>query len=146
MRHHTKDKGDAGLGFVIATLMSQGIEVALPIGEHLPFDCIAISEDGRLSRVSVKYRAATKLGVVKVRLESYWADRHGTHVRKHGRADYDAIAIYCPDSSQCYFVRCAEIEHGTLTLRLSEAKNGQAAGVRLAIEYKNPNRIFAPVA
>lgn len=43
--HHTKDKGDVGLGHVIAVLLENGIQVALPISEHLPFDCIAISED-----------------------------------------------------------------------------------------------------
>lgn len=60
--HHTKSKGDSGLGFVIADLLSRGVQVALPISEHLPFDCIAISIGGCLCRLSVKYRKVNKRG------------------------------------------------------------------------------------
>jgi hypothetical protein len=95
MRHHTKDKGDAGLGFVIADLLSNRIQVALPISEHLPFDCIAIDEDNNLIRVSVKFRAK-KNGVVSVPLKSSWSDKYGTHTVKHDKKSYDCIAIYCP--------------------------------------------------
>lgn len=68
MLHHTKDKGDCGLAHVIADLFDAGIQVALPISEHLPFDCIAI-HNGSLSRVSVKYRTEEN-GAVRVRLRS----------------------------------------------------------------------------
>ena len=71
MRHHTKDKGDIGLGFVIADLFSHGIQVALPISEHLPFDLIAISEHRKLARVSVKYRTATG-SCLALNLKSFW--------------------------------------------------------------------------
>ena len=60
MYHHTKDKGDVGVGFVIVDLMSKGIHVCLPISEHLPFDLIAVYPEGRLSRLSVNYRSVTK--------------------------------------------------------------------------------------
>lgn len=46
MRHHTKDKGDIGLGCVIADLLKHDIQVALPVSEHLPFDLIAIHPYG----------------------------------------------------------------------------------------------------
>jgi hypothetical protein len=141
VRHHTKDKGDEGLAFVIADLMSQGIQVALPISEHLPFDCIAISDDGELSRLSVKYRAASK-GHLEVRLRSSWADRHGVHNRSHSRTDYDAIAIYCPDSRGCYYLRVDEISASTVVLRFAIPRNGQVAGVRMAEDYKGPERLF----
>lgn len=41
MKHHTKDKGDKGTGNVIADLLSKGIQICLPLSEHLPFDLIA---------------------------------------------------------------------------------------------------------
>jgi hypothetical protein len=50
MEHHTKTKGDKGMGFVIADLLSKGIQVALPISEHLPFDLIAMNTDGQLKK------------------------------------------------------------------------------------------------
>ena len=56
---NTKNKGDRGVGFVIASLMAQDIHVALPISEHLPFDMIAIKENS-LSRLSVKHARCRK--------------------------------------------------------------------------------------
>src|SRR5216683_5100347 len=50
VRHHTKDKGDEGLGQVIADLMTNGVQVAVPLSEHLPFDLIAIGEQGSCVR------------------------------------------------------------------------------------------------
>ena len=38
MNHHTKNLGDIGVAQVIASLMKNGIQVCLPISEHLPFD------------------------------------------------------------------------------------------------------------
>ena len=58
MRHHTKDKGDEGLGQVIADLMTSGVHVAVPLSEHLPFDLVAIDDGGVMRRVQVRYRAS----------------------------------------------------------------------------------------
>jgi hypothetical protein len=143
MRHHTKDKGDKGLGFVIADLLASSIQVALPISEHLPFDCIAIAEDGRLSRLSVKYRTLGKHGSVEVSLRSSWADRHGSHVRKHARTEYDAIAVYCPESKKCYFVRIGEIKGGSFALHVMEPKKGKRDTIRLAQDFEDATRLFS---
>src|SRR5438132_8772398 len=56
VRHHTKDKGDEGLGQVIGDLMTNGVQVAVPLSEHLPFDLIAIGEHGAMRRGQVRYR------------------------------------------------------------------------------------------
>src|SRR4030081_1830150 len=73
MRHHTKDKGDEGLGQVIADLMTSGVHVAVPLSEHLPFDLIAISEHGAMRRVQVRYRASTDAAQLCCRLGGWWA-------------------------------------------------------------------------
>ena len=62
MRHHTKDKDDEGFGQVIADLMTNGIQVALPLSEHLPFDLIAMGEHGAMRRVQVRDRASADGG------------------------------------------------------------------------------------
>src|SRR5207248_5022232 len=81
VRHHTKDKGDEGLGQVIADLMTTGIQVAIPLSEHLPFDLIAIGEDGAMRRVQVRYRASAAARRLRCELISSWADRNGNHKR-----------------------------------------------------------------
>ena len=146
MRHHTKDKGDIGLGFVIADLFSHGIQVALPMSEHLPFDPIAISEQLKLVRVSVKYRTATGSRLA-LNLKSFWSDSHGLHVRPHDKNSYDAIALYCPNTGECYYIRNDEVDVGTqITLRLTKSRNHQTKRIRYASAFRNPTRIFAPVA
>ena len=144
MKHHTKDKGDIGLGFILADLMDHDIHVALPISEHLPFDCIAISSDLQMKRVSVKFRNMHK-NTLSVKLKSVWSDRHGTHIKIHDKTSYDCIAVYCPNTRSCYYVRMDEIEGFDLLLRISPAKNHQVKHIKYAEDFANPERIFAPV-
>lgn len=96
MRHHTKDKGDEGLGQVIANLMTNGIHVAVPSSEHSPFDLIAINADGAMRRVQVRYRAAVDAAHLSCRLGGWWADRRGNHHRVFDPSAIDVLAIYCP--------------------------------------------------
>ena len=141
-RHHTKDKGDSGLGAVIADLLSKNIQVALLVSEHLPFDCIAISAENRLVRLSVKYRAKASRGCLDVRFISAWSDKKGTHRKAVDVSTFDATAVYCPDTGKCYYVRNSETNGAGFTLRLETSKNNQASGVRLAADYLDPQRLF----
>ena len=134
-----------GLGFVCADLLSNGIQVALPLSEHLPFDCIAISDSGELKRVSVKYRAAVN-GALEISRRSVWSDRHGSHVKTHPRGAYDAFAVYCPDTAKCYYILENEIIGTYLKLRLCSPKNSQKKGVHSVTLFTNPKRLFDPVA
>ena len=142
MRHHTKDKGDIGLACVMADLLKHGIQVALPVSEHLPFDLIAILHGAPMVKVSVKYREVDGRGGVSVRNRSTWADRHGVHVKIHEPGDYDAVAIYCPQTNQCYYVRASELSQTCTTLRINAAANNQTSGVRAAESFLDPDRMF----
>src|SRR5687768_13523768 len=132
MRHHTKDKGDIGLTAVMADLVKHDIQVALPISEHLPFDLVAVHPRGDMIKVSVKYRTMTKRGVVIVRAGNVWNDRNGTHYRPHSRGDYDAVAIFCPNNGQCYYLLAGELTPTVTTLRISDSGNNQIAGICMA--------------
>ena len=140
--HHTKSKGDAGLGFVIADMLSSGVQVALPISEHLPFDCIAVSPRGELSRVSVKYRKVDGGGVVTVPLRSVWSNSSGCHVKKYDKSEFDAVVIYCPDTGKCYYVRIGEIgDRVNLILRVTAPKQEQKTMV-YARDFEGAMRLF----
>ena len=142
MRHHTKDKGDVGVACVIADLTKHGIDVALPISEHLPFDLLAISPEGPVAKISVKFRTMSHTGKVVIPASSSWADRHGSHSRAHSAGDYDALAIYCPDTERCYYLPWNEMQPCNTTLRILDARNGQKLGVRMAEQFTDPGRIF----
>lgn len=133
MKHHTKDKGDKGTGNVIADLLSKGIQVCLPLSEHLPFDLIAVKEDGTLQRVSVKYREI-KNGCVSVSFRSSYSDSKGVHTKHINKSLIDLLAIYCPETSSVYYVNPHKFEKN-VTLRIEETKNNQTKGINLAKDY-----------
>lgn len=133
MRHHTKDKGDKGTGNVIADLLSKGIQVCLPLSEHLPFDLIAVKNDGTLMRVSVKYRTLMK-GTVSVAFKSSYSDSHGVHIKAVDKSLIDLLAIYCPETNLVYYVIPSEFDKN-VTLRVNESKNNQTKGINLAKDY-----------
>lgn len=141
-RHHTKDKGDLGVARVIADLMTAGIQVSLPISEHLPFDLIAIAPDHRLSKLSVKFLTMTARGTVIIPGRSGWTDRHGVHKRPHKVGDYDAVAVYCPTTNRCYYVPAVELARQDTTLRILETRNSQKLGVRMAECFTDPFQVF----
>jgi hypothetical protein len=133
MKHHTKDKGDKGTGNVIADLLSKGIQVCLPLSEHLPFDLVAVKQDGTLMRVSVKYRTL-KNGTVSVAFSSYYSDSQGFHTKAVDKSLIDLLAIYCPESNQVYYVIPSQFDK-TVTLRVENSKNNQTKGINLAKDY-----------
>jgi hypothetical protein len=146
VRHHTKDKGDAGLGEVIGDLMTHGIQVAVPLSEHLPFDLIAIRRDGAMRRVQVRYRASLDAAHVRCDLGGSWADRNGTHKRAFDVSAIDALAIYCPSPKTFVYIRADELPPKHVSVLLVKARNGQVKRTRNASEYRDPWRMFGPLA
>ncbi len=149
MRHHTKDKGDLAVGKVIADLLGHGMQVLLPISEHLPFDLVAVSPSFReLRRIQTKYRSARK-GKVSLPLQGSHSDRHGVHTKPICLDEMDAFAVYCPESDTVYYIRRDDIPVGfrrEFVLRLAPSKNGQVKRTRPASDFAGAGRIFGPVA
>lgn len=141
--HITKVKGDTGLGFVMADLMSKGIAVALPISEHLPFDCIAILPNGKMLKISVKYRTAVDERV-DVPMKSVWSNSKGCHTRPYGMDEFDILAIYCPDTNGCYYVPRKEITTTALTLCVLPPKL-KLKTTKMGDEYRDPVKILGSV-
>lgn len=139
-----QDKGDSGVGFVIADLLRRGIKVLLPLSEHLPFDLVTYHESALL-RVQVKYRAA-KGGRVAFMLRNGYADRNGTHRVPLSLSSVDVFAVYCPDSEHVYYVSSCEVSsnRASFEFRLvpSKIKNGRS---HLASEYLDPLSAFRKV-
>ena len=133
MRHHTKDKGDLAQAKVHADLIERGATVLLPLTEHAPFDVVAYM-DGEFYRVQVKYRTMTAGGLA-IHFRSVWADRHGVHSRRMPRDEVDVVAIYCPDTAECYYIDPQDFGE-SVKLRVVEPKNGQRANIILAAEFR----------
>jgi hypothetical protein len=146
VRHHTKDKGDEGLGQVIGDLMSNGVQVAIPLSEHLPFDLIAIGEGGAMRRVQVRYRASADEAHLRRELGGWWADRHGNHRHAFDASAIDVLAIYCPAPKTFIYLLADELPSAAINLRLAKARNGHVKRTRDAWQFSDPRRMFGPVA
>ena len=114
---------------VIADLIRQGHDVAIPFGHNQPFDLIVVrKEDGRLEKVQVKYTTSDGR-VVKVKVESTSAWVRHTYTAD----EVDWIAVYDATTEQCFYVHSSVWDgHVVLSLRLKPTANGQAKLVRYA--------------
>jgi hypothetical protein len=131
---------------VIADLMTNGVQVAVPLSEHQPFDLIAISEDGAMRRVQVRYRASADASRLRCELPGSWADRNRNHKHAFDASAIDVLAIYCPSPRTFVYLLADELPTTGVHVRLSKARNGQVRRTRDASEYRDPRRMFGPVA
>lgn len=94
----TTGKGEIGEAMVIADLMRQGHDVAIPFGHNQPFDLIVIrKEDGRLEKVQVKYTSGNGRWVrVKIESTSAWV-RH-----RYTPDEVDWIAVFDASVERCF--------------------------------------------
>ena len=133
MKHHTKTKGDIGVGAVIADLLIKGITPCLPVSEHQEYDLVGCNEFG-CKRIQVKARTISKQGTLSVRSIANWSDRFGCHRRFVDKSTFDLYAIYCLDNGEIYYLNPYEFDKA-ISIRVRPAKNNQSSLVRLASDY-----------
>lgn len=136
MLHHTKTKGDQGVGFVIANLLSNGIQVALPLSEHLPFDLIGIYPDGNLKKISVKYRKA-KNGKIEINFRSIYSDKKGLHIKELNKSTVDMFAVYCPDTQTVYYFDHTKFGK-SVSIRINKPKDFYRNNMNIGNNYMVP--------
>jgi len=135
VRHHTKDKGDEGLGQVIADLMTHGVRVAVPLSEHLPFDLIAIGEDGAMRRVQVRYPCLSRGKPATVRTPRFvggskWNPQ--ARVRSVGyRCAGDLLPV--PENFRVHARRRVTVDWRPPSLIEGEERSGQADARRFGL-------------
>ena len=115
--------------------MRAAVKIALPISEHLPFDLIAISDDTKLSKVSVKFSGGEELA--KISLRTISSNSKGYNVKFVNFDDVDAFAVYSSLTDCCYYVHKSQITNkNEFNIRISgEVKNG--FGVHFAKDFED---------
>ena len=135
---HTKDKGSLAEAFVIADLVQKGYKIALPIGENVPFDLIAICPDYRLVKIQIKYRKLARNGTVSVKLASIWKNSNVTRVVDYDLDVIDYFAVYCPEANAVAYVPSRELKRcKVFARRLEPSRNNQKSRVRVFGTYSN---------
>lgn len=128
---HSKDKGAIAEAFVISDLTQQGFRIALPMGENLPFDLIAIRPDFGLIRIQVKYRSLDPNGTVSIKLASTWKNSEITRIVQYDLEVVDYFAVYCPEAQSAAYIPSSELKAcKVIALRVTPSRNNQAIGVR----------------
>ncbi len=128
----TTQKGEFGEAMVIADLIRQGHDVAIPFGHNQPFDLIVVrKEDGRLEKVQVKYTTSDGKTVrAIIGSSSAWVGHRYT------AGEVDWVVIYEATTSQCFYLPSSLWDGYTqLTLRMAPTANAQVKGIRWAEQF-----------
>ena len=123
----TYEKGAIGEHRVVADLISKGYRVHKPLSESLPYDLV-VSIKGFFFKIQVKY-VTLKSGYIETSPRSI-----NSRKKYSVNIDFDMLAIFCPDTQECYYVWRNEFE-GSIRLRFRKPKNNQGKGVHLAKDY-----------
>jgi hypothetical protein len=135
----TANRGDIGVIKIMENLIQQSIAIFIPFSASLPFDIVAYTNN-KFYKIQVKYR---KLGTNKKILAIY-ADRSAicnSHITRKNYTDddFDVLAVYCPDTNQCYFIPKNTFNTRCIHLRLTAPENKQHAGI---IRYAKDFTVF----
>ena len=135
--HYTTDKGDIGVAVVSADLIKRGLDVLSPLSSSLPFDLV-VHRDGKFFKIQVKYRRE-KNGCVLVGLTRAVISGGRVKKRRIRPDEVDVFAVYCPDTTECYYFGRADVSDVTnVRLRIRPSKNKQKKNVRWASAYRTP--------
>ena len=103
--------------------------------EHERYDLV-FEIAGEFKRIQCK-SAGRNGDVVKVRFVTNRRGRDGFIRTKYTPDEIDAVAAYCPELDECFYLPIALIEGtGAVNLRLAAPRNGQRAALHFAADYR----------
>lgn len=128
---NTTETGELSEAIILATLISAGYKISRPWGTNCRYDLIA-DLDGSLFRVQCKTGRIIR-DAVEFSAKSSYAHRGRRSKAYHG--DVEAIAVYCPENKQVYFVPISKIGRASCRLRIKPTKNNQKKRVLTAEDF-----------
>ena len=120
---------------IAAEAVRLGIVVLRPIVEGRRYDLV-LDTGSRLLRIQCKW-GKRKGGVISVHTRSCRHTPRGYVRSTYSPAEIDGIAVYCPDTSRCYFLPIDEVaSRHAVHLRLVRAANNQEVAIKYAASYE----------
>ncbi len=130
-----KAQGERSERRIIAALLDAGYDVLVaPYGENRRYDCVLDLGD-RFVRVQCKTARLTPDRAAICAATASFAGLGAARRRVGYRGQADIFAVYSPDTGDVYMVPVDAAPGSEIRLRLSPARNGQTARVRLAADY-----------
>ncbi len=132
--HDPNLRGNVAELKIAAEAARLGIPVLRPMTEHERYDLV-FELEGKLKRVQCK-SAPRKGDIVSVRFVTNRRGPNGFIRTKYSAQEIDAVAAYCPELDECFYLPI-ELIAGTTTLhlRLAPTRNGQRAALHFAPDY-----------
>jgi PD-(D/E)XK endonuclease len=130
----TDQKGAIAEAAIALAAIELGVGVSRPLGDER-YDLVF---DLGLSLIRVQCKWAPQNGdVIVVPCRSCRRGPDGFIRRTYSAKDIDAIAAYCPEVGQCYFLPIEHLVDRTfIALRLGPTRNNQRRGINWAEEYE----------
>ena len=133
--HDPNLKGNVAELKIAAEAARLGIPVLRPMTEHERYDLV-FELGGKFKRVQCK-SAARKGDVVAVRFVTNRRGPNGFISTKYTADEIDAVAAYCPELDECFYLPMSKIEGSVaMNLRLGPARNGQRAALNFAADHR----------
>jgi prevent-host-death family protein len=133
--HDPNRKGNVAELKIAAEAARLGIPVLRPMTEHERYDLV-FELNGELKRVQCK-SAPRKGEVVTVRFVTNRRGPSGFIRTKYTAEEIDAVAAYCPELDECFYIPMEEIDgRSAMYLRLTATRNGQKAALNLAADFR----------
>jgi hypothetical protein len=128
-------KGAAAEAEIAAAATRLGLVVLRPLSDGGRYD-LAIDTGQRLLRVQCKW-AARQGEVILAHCRTSRHTPGGYRRTTYSADEIDAIALYSPDTDNCYLIPAHEVEDcATISLRLGPTRNNQTVKVRWAKDYE----------
>jgi hypothetical protein len=132
----TNQKGAIAETAITYHAVRLGIEVYRPVAEGGRFDLIFVFPDGSLARVQCKWANLVD-GAVAIRNYSSRRAAEGMRNRRYTAREVDAIAAYCAELEDCYYVPITEVQgRRVIHLRTRPARNGQQKRLHFSAQYR----------
>jgi hypothetical protein len=130
----TDQKGAIAEAAIALAAFELGIGVSRPLGDER-YDLI-FDLGRRLVRVQCKW-ASRSGAVIVIPCRTSRRGRDGFIRRRYSASDVDAIAAYCPDLHQCYYLGTECFANRTfVALRLTPTRNNQRLGINWGDDYE----------
>ncbi len=127
-------KGAIAEAAIITEAVKLGVVVLRPFPEGRRYDLV-FDIDHELFRVQCKW-GRRKDGVIVVHTGTCRHTPKGYIRTTYGADEIDAIAVYCGDTDECYWLPIAEVAgRSVVHLRLTPTANSQVIAIKYASEY-----------
>lgn len=117
MTKNTKRKGYIYEQTFFTKALKNGLEVFIPLGDHLPVDCIVVNSAGKNFNVQIKGTEKSSISDRKNGCKRYKFSTTTGRVVKHPLdcTKVDIVAIFCADIDTWYLIPCMALD-GALTV------------------------------